>query len=192
MRPTLHARGMDVDPVVGKQLRPGRGSAPRRGSRGSEGRRAACRTRRRRGRVETRARAMRKRHGGDDVLGLEARARRPASRARPPSRGRRAMSMRVTVCRSSTWLPSRDDAVAARLPHLARAEPRILELVDQRLDRRRRACSATWREDRARERETLDALRRPFRADLGARNAPDLLGVGLEEDLDTAACRSGW
>lgn len=35
----------------------------------------------------------------------------------------------------------------------------------------------------ARASESLDALRGPLGADLGAGDAPDLLGVGLEEDL---------
>ena len=39
-------------------------------------------------------------------------------------------------------------------------------------------------EDRPRERQALDALRGPFGADLGARDAPHLLRVGLEEDLE--------
>src|SRR5439155_24038081 len=65
------------------------------------------------------------------------------------------------------------------LPHLPWAEPRVPELLDQR-----RHVLATYpqdREHRLAEREVLDPLRRPERADLRAGNAPELLGVGAEE-----------
>ena len=73
-----------------------------------------------------------------------------------------------------------DDLVGHRLPHLARAEARVVELGDQRLD----LVAAVAEEGGlggGEEREALDPLRGPLGAQLGRRDAPDLLGVGLEE-----------
>ena len=74
-----------------------------------------------------------------------------------------------------------DDLVGHRLPHLARPEARVVELADQRLD------LALVAEERGLggggEGQALDALGRPLRAQLGGRDAPHLLGVGLEEVL---------
>ena len=75
-----------------------------------------------------------------------------------------------------------DDLVGHRLPHLARAEARVVELGDQRLD----LVAAVAEEGRlggGEEGQALDALRGPLGAQLGARDAPDLLRVGLEEEL---------
>ena len=75
-----------------------------------------------------------------------------------------------------------DDLVGHRLPHLARAEARVVELLDQRLD-----LVALVAEERGlggrHEGEALDPLGGPLGAQLGRRDAPDLLGVGLEEVL---------
>ena len=61
-------------------------------------------------------------------------------------------------------------------------EARVVELGDQRLD-----LVALVAEERGlgggEEREALDPLRRPLGAQLGRRDAPHLLGVGLEEVL---------
>jgi hypothetical protein len=58
-----------------------------------------------------------------------------------------------------------------------------VELVDQRLD-----LVALVAEEGGlgggEEAQSLDPLRRPLGADLGGRHAPDLLGVGLEEELE--------
>src|SRR5262249_8544124 len=65
-------------------------------------------------------------------------------------------------------------------------EARVVELVDQRRDDRAVLGMAAVQEGVAQgfaQRQVLDALCRPVHGDLGARNAPDLLGVGLEEDL---------
>ena len=73
-----------------------------------------------------------------------------------------------------------DDLVGHRLPHLARAEARVVELADQRLD----LVAAVAEEGRlggGEEGEALDPLRGPLRAQLRRGHAPDLLGVGLEE-----------
>ena len=70
------------------------------------------------------------------------------------------------------------DAVREGFPHLARAETRIVELLDQG---RLAAAEAHHLEDRLREREVLDPLRGPRRLDLGARDTPHLLGVRPEE-----------
>ena len=58
------------------------------------------------------------------------------------------------------------DPLGEALPHLPRAEPRVPELLDQR--RRRLAVEPEDREHPPAEREVLDPLRRPLRADLGA------------------------
>ena len=86
---------------------------------------------------------------------------------------------------SSTWPPSLLDVVGHRLPHLARAVARVVELADQRLD-----LVALVAEERglggAEEGQALDPLGGPLGADLRGRHAPDLLGVGLEEEVEEA------
>src|SRR3990172_2690216 len=79
--------------------------------------------------------------------------------------------------------PHRTQAVTTRLPHLARSEAWIAEFVDQALDRGVAALDRGGVEDGPRQREPLDTLGRPLGPDLGAGDAPHLLGVGLEEDL---------
>src|SRR4029078_6223957 len=73
-----------------------------------------------------------------------------------------------------------DDLVAHRLPHLAGAEARGVELVDKRLD----LVVAVAHEGGLRGRpegQALDPLGGPLGAQLGGRDTPDLLGVDLEE-----------
>ena len=70
------------------------------------------------------------------------------------------------------------------LPHHSRPVARIAELVDQGGDhflvaRRPQQCIS----HRPYQVQVLDALSCPVGADLAARHAPHLLGVGLEEDL---------
>ena len=64
-----------------------------------------------------------------------------------------------------------DDLVGHRLPHLARAEARVVELVDQRLD-----LVALVAEERGlgggEERQALDPLGGPLGAQLGASGRP--------------------
>ena len=66
-----------------------------------------------------------------------------------------------------------------RFPYHPRTEPGVLELLDESLDRR------PWPhehvQERCPQREVFDALRRPLRPQLRARDPPDLLRVGLEE-----------
>src|SRR5713101_386497 len=68
-----------------------------------------------------------------------------------------------------------------RFPHLAWTETRVMELLDQGRDIL--ASQAEDRQDRLAEREVLDALGRPERADLRAGDAPDFLRVRAEERL---------
>ena len=78
-----------------------------------------------------------------------------------------------------------DDRRAHRLPHLPRAEARIVELRDQALH----LVSLVAEERRpgsGEEGEALDPLGGPFGADLRGRHAPELLGVRLEEELEQA------
>ena len=81
------------------------------------------------------------------------------------------------------------DRAAHRLPHLAGAEARVVELRDEALD-----LVVLVAEERGlrggEERQPLDALRRPLGADLGRRDAPDLLGVRLEEELEQPAAEA--
>ena len=74
-------------------------------------------------------------------------------------------------------------AVRTRLPHLPWAEARILERADERLDVRGPPVQRGRREDRTGQGKPLNPLRGPLRPHLGARDAPDLFRVGLEEDL---------
>jgi hypothetical protein len=71
------------------------------------------------------------------------------------------------------------DPARELLPELARTKPRVLELLDQ--GGGVAAAKAQRPQQGLHEAEVLDPLRRPLRLDLGARDAPDLLGVGLEE-----------
>ena len=75
------------------------------------------------------------------------------------------------------------DFLGAFLPHLSGAQTRILELVDERLDAAAAFGQGHRGDDRFGEGKPLDALRRPLSPNLGTRNPPHLLRVGLEEDL---------
>jgi hypothetical protein len=76
------------------------------------------------------------------------------------------------------------DLARDRAPHHPRPLPRVLELLDERLD------GGLGLEEHAQERglqrQVLDALRGPLGLQLRAGDAPDLLGVGLEEGQEEA------
>ncbi len=81
--------------------------------------------------------------------------------------------------------PAQVHPVPDGFPHLAGAEPRVLELLDQRLDGLAAGTADPERvQGGADEAEALDPLRRPVGRDLGGGHPPDLLGVGLEEDVE--------
>ena len=84
-----------------------------------------------------------------------------------------------------TLAAERADVLGHRLPHLARAVAGVVELRDQRLD-----LVVLVAEERGlgrrEERQALDPLCRPIRADLRGGHAPHLLGVGLEEVVEQA------
>ena len=82
------------------------------------------------------------------------------------------------------------DLAAERLPHHARAQLRVLELLDQAGDRVPRLEEPA--QQGGPERQVLDSLGGPFRLQLGAGNAPDLLRVRLEEQSGTGGGRIGW
>ena len=65
-----------------------------------------------------------------------------------------------------------DDTIATHFPHLTRSETRVLELVDQGLDVFDRLLSDAAARIALLERKILDALRRPFGANFGAREDP--------------------
>src|SRR5262249_29971374 len=73
------------------------------------------------------------------------------------------------------------DGLLDRFPHHPRSKPRVIEFVDQCLD------SFLWRNKHAEEgcfqRKILDSLCSPFSFQLGAWNAPYLLGVGFKKRL---------
>ncbi len=77
-----------------------------------------------------------------------------------------------------------EDLIGRRLPHLAGAEAGIEKIADERLGRRRGFLALEGADDSLAQGKSLDALRGPVGADLVAGNAPDLFGVGLEEDLE--------
>ncbi len=180
--PHLDSRGVDVDPVVGEEIvpfeheshhqevpvaePPGRG-LHRGGHGGREG-----------------VYQLPHRHGGNHMARREElfpALRVPGPDSRHPSLLQFEGGDRVP---EENRVPHLHDPVPAGLPHLPRTESGVLELMNQRLDRRATPVERGGREDRPGEREPLDPLGRPLRPDLGAGHAPDLLGVGLEEDLE--------
>src|SRR5262249_31571323 len=74
--------------------------------------------------------------------------------------------------------------IAASFPHLAGAQPRITESVDQGLGDLAAPLSEQGVTDGAAQGQIADPLRRPVRRKLLSGNPPDLLGVSLEEDLE--------
>src|SRR5688572_23313890 len=106
---------------------------------------------------------------------------------RPPAR--------LPVEPQSGYAPSHPDAPAQLrhppprgLPHHSRPQSGIAKCVKQCLDDLLAAAAGSPGKQavhyRPSERKPLDALRRPIRRDLPAAHAPDLLGVGLEEDIE--------
>src|SRR3989304_271824 len=78
--------------------------------------------------------------------------------------------------------PARFHELGGPAPHHPRPEARIVELLDERLDDLLPLRPEERVADGDRERQALDALRRPLRANLRARDAPHFLGVRLEEN----------
>src|SRR5205085_9211271 len=81
------------------------------------------------------------------------------------------------------------DRIRHRLPQLPRPEARVVKLGDEALD----LVSLVAEERRLRgrgERQAFDPLRGPLRPDLGCRDAPDLLRVRLEEQLEETPAES--
>ena len=77
--------------------------------------------------------------------------------------------------------PALLDPRGERLPHLARPEPRVVELLDERRDVV--ALDPEQALQRMREREVLDPLRGPLGSKLRAGDPPHLLGVRPEEGV---------
>ena len=99
--------------------------------------------------------------------------------ARPPA----WLDLGHAVLHHAPWCPRPRPCSRAALPHHPGAVLRVLELLDQGGDLLLVALRAGWRSiDGLAERQVLDALRGPVGRDLVGRHAPDLLGVGLEED----------
>ncbi len=190
----LDAGVLDVDPVVGYQVRPridrrrGLAQLPIQHANGDEvavlqlGADAAHAIRH----VGLhRHRQILDGHRRDDMVGAH-----PQHRA-IHLRGDRLHA--VAVALDADHLRIADDAAAAgfealrrRLPHLARAQLRVQEVLDQRrliLSAARLAGHQLLQRmgNHVADVEALDALRAPRRTDLVAGHAPHLLGVGLEE-----------
>ena len=177
----LHARRVDVDPVVREDVvgvdhqRDGQEVAvvqpiPGRPDRG------------RRRRIE-RLRQVPQRHRGDEMIRFDP-ARpvgRPDARSDDPSGTVLEARHLVTQVHLAA---EASDLFRRRLPHLAGAETWILEPVDEGLDGLRALLELRGVQDRLGQAEPLDPLRGPFGANLGARDAPHLFRVRLEEDLE--------
>ena len=169
-----HAGLVDVDPVVGEQVlavdhqRDGQEVAVAQAARGVLDRLGGAP-----GSVMPTVR-----RSGSDEMTSEHSMRSPPARTATtrPSVGVELRDRRVHPHLAAGG----DDLVGHRLPHLARAEARVVELGDQRLD----LVAAVAEEGGlggGEERQALDALGGPLGAQLGARHAPHLLRVGLEE-----------
>ena len=75
----------------------------------------------------------------------------------------------------------------AAFPHHARSQSRVAKGLDQRLDHFAAPAREERVADRSPERQTLDPLRRPVSRNLLAGHSPDLLRIGLEEDLEESS-----
>ncbi len=81
------------------------------------------------------------------------------------------------------------DAVLEHFPHHAGSEARVVEFPDEGLWTVL-AFGEEGLADSGAEGEVLDALGGPFGADLVAGNAPDLLGISLEEGIEETAAEA--
>ena len=193
-RGRAHLGRVDVDPVVREGVRSrATTSATVRKSRWCSGRRPPPAPRPAAGgsmrpRPARRSASTRSTASHSSRVGPFA-ARRP-SRPRP---GRPRGARATASWPSRTSPPPRDDLVAARLPHHPGAEPRVLELLDQRRDLLsdcRRGSDGVQRPALPSDRFLMRWAAQSAWISVG-RHAPDLLGVGLEEDRGRGAGRSG-
>src|SRR5215469_7042053 len=80
------------------------------------------------------------------------------------------------------WVAVLVQLIGQRLPHLPGSALWVLKFVDEGF-----YLAGLVRQDcisnRGQQRKAFDTLCSPFRANRGAGHTPDLLGVGLEEDL---------
>ena len=188
MRPTFTFGIVDVDPVVGEDVL----RADHQRDRQEVAIAKVDRIRRRLGQRVDSARELADRRRRDDVRGVDHHALAVSGLRRD------APAVELLVERNLLERMVHEDAVALgndevarRFPHHAGAFPRIAEGLEQGLGfhpvvgllvEPERALQAV--EHRAAEAKPLDPLRRPVRRNLVARHAPDLLGVGLEEDVE--------
>ena len=191
--PHLHAGVVDVDPVVFERL----GGADDEGD-GEEipVLEPRCRVEdipRRRG--GERSDQLPERRRGNDMIGID----RGATPVGPGDMHPQALGgaigeslHRRCPAPHQDRSPGSVDPPCRLLPHHPRAEPRIAEGVDERRDLRRTIARPLFRSalrqqrvpDRPGERQSANPLRRPVGGDVPALHPPDLLGVGLEEDLE--------
>ncbi len=127
---------------------------------------------------------MRQRHRRDDVRGRLEQAATVGVLDLDAANGvavvRDGGDARVQEDRSAELL----DPCRKRFPHHPGTQTRIFEFVNQRLDLAARPAVQPRRQhvdDGNLQRQALDPLGGPPRADGAARNAPHFLGVGLEE-----------
>src|SRR6266478_6118403 len=136
----------------------------------------------RKSRYRSRAAAARTAGGGggssfmmSSATGMLERRSSPPRTSSPPAGARHAEHIGVQPDHPAPAL----DLALHGPPHHSRPEPRIVELLDERADRLA-GLPVHLQEQRA-QREILDPLRRPVGLQLGAREAPHLLRIGLEE-----------
>src|SRR5216684_2285165 len=189
--PDLHARVVDVDPVVVEPLRVlqdehhGEEVAVAQGPGGVEGAPRKLRP-------EHAGKAS-QRDRGDYMLGDELLAGAPARGHHRPAAGGSVVGQLVHGRAHQHPAALGAHLLGTRFPHHPGTLARVAEGLDERLDDL--AAQLAPRQERAergrREGQALDPLRRPVGGDLLAGHAPHLLGVGLEEDLEEPPAELG-
>ena len=193
----VHVRFLDVDPVVGRQAVAGRvaraATAGQHSAHHQSDRhevavgQSASHTRRWHLRLQLLGQRV-QRHRGDERIAFD-----PACHAGGCVQHLRRLHTGPDLAQTDDPMVQMDFAAAPRLlrhglPHLAWAEVRVQEPLDQArfhvLLRNARIAPDSRLQcvgERPRNRQSLDPLRTPFRGDLVAGNAPDLLRIVLEK-----------
>ena len=186
--PDLHARLVDVNPVVVERER--RLHDQRHGQELAILQRRGGRPRlRARGRLEAEHQLPQRRRGDHMIGGQALPLSRRVDGVNLPATGRADEPGRSAAHPDLAPLLHRPPR--GGLPHHARSLPRITERADECLDLLRPILRLPLGHDgvpdRACQRQPLDPLRRPIGRDLLAAHAPHLLGVGLEKDAEQPA-----
>jgi hypothetical protein len=174
----LHARRVHVDPVVWKQVLPVENEHDHEEVPIPQSVRRLTDIRRHRGTEAADERANR--HRGDHVIRVEPALAGRIGRAQLEHPAIPHLHARDPVLQEHV-VAQISHAIAARLPHLPRTQPRVLKGVDQASDGPRALVERRSRQDRLRERKALNALGRPLSPNLAAGHSPDLLRIRLEK-----------